>query len=96
MAMAGEYFRAPTAGDGLDPVSTYGEGSKALSANDYIMGRTTAETRRLEIQVELYAPHTDHLLRLAGLEPGMRVLDVGCGLSEVALNGYRVRPGWNR
>lgn len=54
------------------------------------MGRTTAETRRLEIQAELYAPHTEHLLRLAGLEPGMRVLDVGCGLGDVTLQAARL------
>lgn len=61
-----------------------------MSTDDYVMGRTTAETRRLEIQAELYAPHTDHLLRLAGIEAGMRVLDVGCGLGDVTLQAVRL------
>ncbi|WP_433894756.1 class I SAM-dependent methyltransferase [Streptomyces sp. CA-111067] len=38
----------------------------------------------------MYAPHTDHLLRLAGLGPGMRVLDVGCGLGDVTMQAARL------
>ncbi|HWC82991.1 MAG TPA: class I SAM-dependent methyltransferase [Pseudonocardiaceae bacterium] len=52
---------------------------------DYIMGRTAAEAERLEIQAAMYAPHTEHLLRLAGVGPGMRVLDIGCGLGDVTM-----------
>jgi ubiquinone/menaquinone biosynthesis C-methylase UbiE len=30
-------------------------------------------------------PYTERLLRLAGIQPGMRVLDVGCGAGDVAM-----------
>jgi 2-polyprenyl-3-methyl-5-hydroxy-6-metoxy-1,4-benzoquinol methylase len=58
--------------------------------DSYIMGRTTAETRRLEIQAEMYAPHTEHLLRMAGIAAGMRVLDLGCGLGDVTMQAARL------
>jgi ubiquinone/menaquinone biosynthesis C-methylase UbiE len=31
------------------------------------------------------APHSAHLFRLAGIGPGMRVLDVGCGAGDVSM-----------
>ncbi|POX58756.1 class I SAM-dependent methyltransferase [Streptomyces sp. Ru62] len=57
------------------------EGDK--SVNDYIMGSSRQETRRLDLQSRLYARHTKHLLELAGITAGMTVLDVGCGTGEV-------------
>lgn len=51
----------------------------------YVMGRTSAETERLQLQAGVIAPHSAHLLRLAGIGPGMRVLDVGCGAGDVSL-----------
>jgi SAM-dependent methyltransferase len=35
------------------------------------------------LQAEMYAPHTEHLFRLAGISPGMTVVDVGCGPGDV-------------
>jgi ubiquinone/menaquinone biosynthesis C-methylase UbiE len=52
---------------------------------DYVMGRTDHETRRLMLQGEIYRPHSRHLFTLAGIRPGMRVLDVGCGAGDVSL-----------
>lgn len=52
---------------------------------DYVMGQTGHETDRLMLQGELYRQHSRHLFTLAGIAPGMRVLDVGCGAGDVSL-----------
>ena len=49
------------------------------TASTYLLGHEDAEVRRLMLQARLYDDYTEHALRLAGLRPGMRVLDVGCG-----------------
>lgn len=54
-------------------------------ADGYVMGRSSAETGRLLLQAEVLAPHSAHLFRLAGILPGMRVLDVGCGAGDVSM-----------
>jgi 2-polyprenyl-3-methyl-5-hydroxy-6-metoxy-1,4-benzoquinol methylase len=53
--------------------------------DEYVLGRTSAETERLQIQARLLAPNSVHLFRLAGITPGMRVLDVGCGAGDVSM-----------
>ena len=50
----------------------------------YLFGHTDPETRRLQLQSRLYDGHMAYALRLAGLQPGMRVLDVGCGAGDVS------------
>jgi len=60
------------------------------STTYYAMGRSANETRRLMLQSELYAEHTDHLLVRAGLAPGMRVLEVGCGAGDVSMQAARL------
>ena len=54
-------------------------------ADSYVLGRTLAEARRLQLQGSVLAPHSAHLLRLAGIISGMRVLDVGCGAGDVSV-----------
>ena len=56
-----------------------------MSSNDYILGRSPAETRRLVLQDQLYRPLTRRLFVSAGIGPGMKVLDVGSGAGDVAL-----------
>lgn len=51
----------------------------------YAMGRSEGERRRLVEQAELYAASTRQLLTEAGLRPGWRVVDAGCGVGDVTL-----------
>lgn len=78
--------------------------------DDYVTGRTSTETERLQLQASVLAPHSAHLLRLAGITPGPRVLDVGCGAGDLSMLladlvgpdgavigvGPRARPGHRR
>ncbi|MGH3586094.1 MAG: class I SAM-dependent methyltransferase [Pseudonocardia sp.] len=50
----------------------------------YLLGSDEPELRRLEAQGAALAPATATILRLAGLAPGMRVLDLGTGAGDVA------------
>ncbi|MFI5609441.1 class I SAM-dependent methyltransferase [Amycolatopsis sp. NPDC051903] len=63
-------------------------------SDGYVLGRSAAETDRLRLQAEIYGPHTAFLLTRAGIAPGMRVLDVGCGAGDVTMQLARlVGPG---
>ncbi|MFC7344631.1 class I SAM-dependent methyltransferase [Saccharopolyspora griseoalba] len=61
-----------------------------MTGTEYSLGHDDPEVRRLLLQGRLYAEHTDRALRLAGIAPGMRVLDVGCGPGDVSLAAARV------
>lgn len=64
---------------------------QTLSADDtYVLGHVDAEIQRLLLQGRLYNDFTEHALRLAGLRPGMRVLDVGCGPGDVSMIAARL------
>jgi SAM-dependent methyltransferase len=60
-----------------------------MSATDpsgtYALGRSTAETRRLIRQAQIYGPLTRQFFATAGITAGMKVLDVGSGAGDVAL-----------
>lgn len=58
--------------------------------NTYVLGHVDAEIQRLLLQGRLHNDFTEHVLRLAGLRPGMRVLDVGCGPGDVSIIAARL------
>jgi ubiquinone/menaquinone biosynthesis C-methylase UbiE len=59
--------------------------SAATDTPSYALGYSEREFRRLEFQGEFFREFTEDVLRRAGLAPGMRVLDLGCGVGDVAL-----------
>lgn len=64
--------------------------SSAASGSTYVLGHDDVEVQRLLLQGQLYNDYTEHALRLAGLRPGMRVLDVGCGPGDVSFIAARL------
>jgi ubiquinone/menaquinone biosynthesis C-methylase UbiE len=56
-----------------------------MSEPVYICGHAAHELARLQLQAAFYEPVTRDLFQRAGLSPGMRVLDVGCGAGDVSL-----------
>jgi len=53
--------------------------------DNYVLGHSEAEIRRLQTQAAILRPITERLLRCAGIQPGMRVLDLGSGAGDVAI-----------
>jgi len=51
---------------------------------DYVLGHSEDELKRLIDQARFFGDLTAQVLHLAGLGPGMRVLDVGCGAGDVS------------
>jgi ubiquinone/menaquinone biosynthesis C-methylase UbiE len=51
----------------------------------YALGRSDAEYDRLMLQAKAIAPLTRRFLYEAGLTPGMRVIDVGCGVGDLSM-----------
>lgn len=53
-------------------------------SDQYILGHAEDELDRLVDQARFFGDLTEHVLRLAGVGPGMRVLDLGCGTGDVS------------
>jgi SAM-dependent methyltransferase len=50
----------------------------------YVLGHSDRELARLERQAGFFADMTRDVLLRAGLKPGMKVLDLGCGVGDVS------------
>jgi ubiquinone/menaquinone biosynthesis C-methylase UbiE len=77
----------------MDPdgiVSTTAALSVSVNIPAYVLGSDEAEIARLQTQANLLAEPTDALLRRAGLQEGMRVLDLGSGPGDVAFLVARI------
>src|SRR3954469_3048881 len=65
----------------------------AQLVSEYVLGSTHPEMARLAAVSRVYGPLTDAWLAAAGVGPGMRVADLGCGPGDVTLAAARcVRP----
>lgn len=51
----------------------------------YVLGHSSIEEQRLSRLGQLLYPSTKHLFERAGIAPGMKALDFGCGTGDVSL-----------
>ena len=63
----------------------YAAGMTHSTGVPYALGDGEAERRRLMLQSRFVGELTREVFSRAGLAPGMRVLDVGCGVGDVSL-----------
>jgi SAM-dependent methyltransferase len=56
----------------------------------YVLGNTVQEQDRLKLQGRFLEKWTEQFLLSAGVERGMNVLDVGCGMGDVSLLAARL------
>lgn len=61
------------------------ETSSDGTKTNYVLGHSSRELERLHRQAQLFADLTRDILVRAGLESGMRVLDIGCGVGDVSV-----------
>jgi ubiquinone/menaquinone biosynthesis C-methylase UbiE len=69
----------------MTPVGQGAVKSANGSSDNYLLGHSEAETRRLIHQAQIYGPLTRQFFAAAGITAGMKVLDVGSGAGDVAL-----------
>ena len=56
-----------------------------MGETTYALGHSSAEIERLKNQAAMLRPITERLLRSAGIDAGVRVLDLGCGAGDVSM-----------
>lgn len=56
-----------------------------MSETTYAPGYSPTEVQRLKNRAAMLRPITERLLRSAGIDAGMRVLDLGCGAGDVSM-----------
>jgi ubiquinone/menaquinone biosynthesis C-methylase UbiE len=68
-----------------EPSASVPASGSAPKASDYAMGSTDRERQRLMQQGAVLRGFLASAFRAAGISPGMRVLDLGCGVGDVAM-----------
>jgi ubiquinone/menaquinone biosynthesis C-methylase UbiE len=58
---------------------------ESAGGHEYVLGHSNRELDRLEKQAGFFAEATRDGLIKAGIGPGMRVLDLGCGVGDVTM-----------
>jgi cyclopropane fatty-acyl-phospholipid synthase-like methyltransferase len=58
---------------------------KSTLRDAYVLGHSDSEQNRLLLQAEILHDTTRDFFVAAGLKPGMRVLDIGCGMGDVSM-----------
>ncbi len=53
------------------------------ASSEYVLGSSPRELARLGLQARILDGFSEAFLRNAGIEPGMHVLDVGCGAGDL-------------
>jgi len=61
-----------------------------MPQSDYVLGHDVREQLRLIRQAQVLAPGTERFLRDAGITARLRVLDIGCGMGDVAMLAARL------
>jgi ubiquinone/menaquinone biosynthesis C-methylase UbiE len=51
----------------------------------YVFGHADLEIERLQFQAGIIAGVSRRLIRECGIGPGMRVLDIGCGVGDISM-----------
>jgi ubiquinone/menaquinone biosynthesis C-methylase UbiE len=60
----------------------------------YVLGQSPYEYERLTLQAKILRPFTQRFFTMAGIGPGMRVLEVGSGMGDVTMLAAKiVGPG---
>lgn len=57
----------------------------STATTGYVLGQSPEEYARLTLQARVLRPITEGFFRSAGIGPGMRVLDIGSGMGDVAM-----------
>ena len=53
--------------------------------NTYVLDYSASEIARLKLNADVIAGITRRLIQDSGIQPGMRVLDIGCGVGDVSM-----------